>query len=135
MLPADLDPPRCPCSGEGLAHATAGEPSSFRIHALDCFGNTRGQGGDSFQVLAVCTKEGSESQEILGRVEDLGEGIYKAGYVGTTADSYLVEVTSNGRLAMLQRLQAAIWLKPYQMAGWPCCKHFRQLLTRPHINW
>ena len=127
MLPTDLDTPRCPCSGELISHSFAGELSSFRIHGLDCFGNTRVQGGDSFQVLAVCTKEENESEEILGRVEDLGQGNYKAGYAATTAGSYLIEVTSKGRLAMLQTLKAAIWLKSHMMVGWLCCQHSRVL--------
>lgn len=99
VLPGTLGPSRCTCSGEGLAHATAGQVTSFRIHTLDVHGNTRTQGGDAFTVSAQLQGDtGATSGSLQGTVEDLGQGIYRAAYTATTAGSYEVSVTSDGRL-------------------------------------
>ena len=100
VLPGALDPSKCTCSGEGLAHAIAGQPTSFRVHTLDLHGNTRTQGGDSFTVSAHLQGDlGSISGSLQGTVEDLGQGIYRAAYTATAAGSYQVSVTSSdGRL-------------------------------------
>ncbi len=94
VLPGDLEPCRCTCTGEGLAHATAGQLASFRIHTLDGFGNTRTPGGDAFQVSAQSTEEGLQLEAVAGRVEDLGQGMYRAAYTATVAGSYEVAVTA-----------------------------------------
>ena len=96
VLPSDLDPSRCTCSGQGLAHATAGQLASFKIHALDRFGNTRTAGGDSFQVSALCIEEGSQNEAVAGRVQDLGQGLYRAACTATVAGSYEVAVMALG---------------------------------------
>ena len=100
VLPGTLDPSKCTCSGEGLAQATAGQPTSFAVHTLDLHGNTRTQGGDTFTVSAQLQGDtGPTSGGLLGTVEDLGQGIYRASYTATTAGSYEVSVTSSdGRL-------------------------------------
>lgn len=97
VLPSDLDPSKCTCSGEGLAHATAGLPTSFKIHTLDRFGNTRTAGGDSFQVSALCTEEGTQYEPLAGKVEDLGQGLYRAVCTATVAGSYEVAVMAMGK--------------------------------------
>ena len=45
-------------------------------------------------MLARCTEEGSQVEPVLGRIEDLGQGIYRAGYTAHAAGSYKVEVTA-----------------------------------------
>jgi len=101
VLPGDLEPCRCTCTGEGLAHATAGQLASFRIHTLDGFGNTRTPGGDTFQVSAQSTEAGTQLEAVAGRVEDLGQGMYRAAYTATTAGSYEVAVTAlNGETSL-----------------------------------
>ncbi|KAL0032084.1 hypothetical protein WJX77_004214 [Trebouxia sp. C0004] len=94
VLPGDLAPSRCTCTGEGLAHATAGQLASFRIHTLDGFGNSRTPGGDAFEVSAQCTEEGSQPEAVAGRVEDLGQGMYRAMYTATMAGSCEIAVTA-----------------------------------------
>lgn len=103
MVPASPDPSKCTCSGEGLGHATAGQPTSFRVHTLDLYGNTRTQGGDTFTVTAQLQGDaGSGFESLQGTVEDLGQGIYRAAYTATAAGSYEVNVTStDGRLGCL----------------------------------
>lgn len=100
VLPGTLDPYKCTCSGEGLAQATAGQPTSFRIHTLDVHGNARTQGGDAFAVSAQLQGgTGQTSEGLQGMIEDLGQGIYRAAYTATAAGSYEVSVTSSdGRL-------------------------------------
>ena len=129
MLPGSLDASKCTCSGEGLGHATAGHPTSFRIHTLDLYGNTRTQGGDSFTVTAQLQgATGSGSESIQGMVEDLGQGIYRAAYTATAAGSYDVSVTSSdGRLGFLEDIVMpdglSLALTP-DLAGLllpPCC--------------
>jgi len=101
VLPGDLEPCRCTCTGEGLAHATAGQLASFRIHTLDGFGNTRTPGGDTLQVSAQSTEEGSQLEAVAGRVEDLGQGMYRAAYTATVAGSYEIAVTAlNGEMSL-----------------------------------
>ena len=96
VLPGTLDPSKCTCSGEGLAHATAGQPTSFRVHTLDLHGNTRTQGGDAFTLSAQLPGDsGSISGSLQGTVEDLGQGIYRAAYTATAAGSYEVSVASS----------------------------------------
>lgn len=96
VLPGALDPSKCTCSGEGLAHATAGQPTSFRVHTLDLHGNTRTQGGDIFTVSAQLQGDtGQTSGSLHGTIEDLGQGIYRAAYMATAAGSYEVSVTSS----------------------------------------
>lgn len=95
VLPGSLDPSKCTCSGEGLAHATAVQPISFRIHTLDLYSNKRTQGGDSFSVTAQLQGDmASDFGSLQGTVEDLGQGIYRATYTATAAGSYEVRVTS-----------------------------------------
>lgn len=95
VLPGSLDPSRSICSGKGLAHVTAGQPASFKLHTLDCYGNTRTQGGDAFMLTAQLVGETSSTSAIIqGKVEDLGQGLYRAGYVANVAGSYEVKVTS-----------------------------------------
>ncbi|DBA83503.1 TPA: hypothetical protein ACH3X2_006431 [Trebouxia sp. C0005] len=94
VLPGDLEPCRCTCTGEGLAHATAGQLASFKIHTVDGFGNTRTPGGDILQLSAQSTEEGSQLEAVAGRVEDLGQGMYRAAYTATVAGSYEIAVTA-----------------------------------------
>lgn len=105
VLPGSLDASKCTCSGEGLGHATAGQPTSFRVHTIDLYGNTRTQGGDFFTVNAQLRGDtGPGSGSLLGTVEDLGQGIYRAAYTATAAGSYDVSITcSEGRLGFLER--------------------------------
>jgi len=109
VLPGDLEPSRCTCSGEGLAHATAGQLASFRIHTLDGFGNTRTPGGDAFWVSAQNTEEGSQLEAVAGRVEDLGQGMYRAAYTATIAGSYEVAVTALDGETSLNASGLALW--------------------------
>lgn len=96
VLPGALDPSKCTCSGEGLAHAIAGQPISFRVHTLDLHGNTRTQGGDTFTVTAQLQGDtGTISGSHHGTVEDLGQGVYRAAYTATAAGSYEVSVASS----------------------------------------
>jgi hypothetical protein len=115
VLPGDLEPCRCTCTGEGLAHATAGQLASFRIHTLDGFGNTRTPGGDTLQVSAQSTEEGSQLEAVAGRVEDLGQGMYRAAYTATVAGSYEIAVTAlNGEMS-LNASRLPLW------SAWGCC--------------
>lgn len=96
VLPGALDPSKCTCSGEGLTHATAGQPTSFRVHTLDLHGNTRTQGGDTFTVSALLQGDtGPSSGSLHGTVEDLGQGIYRAAYTATAAGTYKVSLISS----------------------------------------
>ena len=117
VLPGDLEPCRCTCTGEGLAHATAGQLASFRIHTLDGFGNTRTPGGDTFQVSAQSTEEGSQSEAIAGRVEDLGQGMYRAAYTATVAGSYEVAVTAPNGETSLNASRLSLW------SAWGRCRY------------
>jgi hypothetical protein len=117
VLPGDLEPCRCTCTGEGLAHATAGQLASFRIHTLDGFGNTRTPGGDTFQVSAQSTEEGSQSEAIAGRVEDLGQGMYRAAYTATIAGSYEVAVTALNGETSLNASRLPLW------SAWGRCNY------------
>ena len=96
VQPSRLDASKCTCSGEGLAHAIAGQPASFKLHALDVYGNTRTQGGDVFAVSAVLqnTNGTDSSAAVQGKVDEVGEGMYRATYTVTTAGSHEVSVTS-----------------------------------------
>ncbi len=117
VLPGDLEPCRCTCTGEGLAHATAGQLASFRIHTLDGFGNTRTPGGDAFRVSARATEEGSQPEAVAGRVEDLGQGMYRAAYTATVAGSYEVAVTALNGETSLNASGPPLW------SAWGRCRY------------
>ena len=91
VLPGQVDASKCFCVGKGLGHATAGQPAGFSIHTLDCYGNTRTQGADSFVVAAQL--QNSSTAPIQGKVEEVGSGIYHATYGITTAGSCEVSIT------------------------------------------
>lgn len=109
VLPGDLEPCRCTCTGEGLAHATAGQLASFKIHTVDGFGNTRTPGGDILQLSAQSTEEGSQLEAVAGRVEDLGQGMYRAAYTATVAGSYEIAVTALNGETPLNASRVPLW--------------------------
>lgn len=108
VLPGHLNPPKCTCSGEGLSHALAGQVTSFKIHTMDCYGHIRTQGGDAFSVSAHLLEEtASDKPAIEGKVEDLGQGLYRAAYTAKISGSYEVSVTAlDGRAHAQSRPQA-----------------------------
>ena len=53
-------------------------------------------GGDTFDVLVKRAGKASTTNAVRGRVEDLGEGLYKASYIANFSGTYEVHVTCGG---------------------------------------
>jgi hypothetical protein len=53
-------------------------------------------GGDTFDVLVKKAGKSSTHSIVRGRVEDSGEGLYRASYVANFAGTYEVQVTAGG---------------------------------------
>lgn len=58
-------------------------------------------GGDTFDVLVKRAGKSSTHSAVRGRVEDSGEGLYRASYVANFAGTYEVQVTAAGPLHCL----------------------------------
>ena len=55
-------------------------------------------GGDTFDVLVKKAGKSSTHSVVRGRVEDSGEGLYRASYVANFAGTYEVQGTAGGAL-------------------------------------
>ena len=82
----------CRCFGSGMAHATAGEPTSFTIQAVDGRGVARKSGGDQFEISIT----GPEGDSPHAKIRDNAEGTYTVTWAGKHAGLYAVRVQLDG---------------------------------------
>lgn len=94
VLPAALAADQSTCKGDGLSRAVAGVPAAFSIRAGDRFGNVRTNGGDDFRVTVTSVDTESANSIVTGKVDDLGQGAYRAQFVVNFGGAYHVAVTS-----------------------------------------
>ncbi|KAG5186906.1 hypothetical protein JKP88DRAFT_156261, partial [Tribonema minus] len=97
VVPGALTYPWTDATGNGLTHATAGEPAEFIIQAKDALGNDllgALEGGDGADFLV--TLDGPGTVELgagsVGAPEDLGGGQYRVVYTATKAGAYALSV-------------------------------------------
>lgn len=82
----------CRCFGSGMAHATAGEATSFTIQAVDGRGVARKSGGDQFEISIT----GPEGDSPHAKIRDNAEGTYTVTWAGKHAGLYAVRVQLDG---------------------------------------
>ena len=89
---SDCEPKMCRVVWDRPSRLIAGEPIVFSIHAYDQYGSPLHRGGDVFDVKL------SGRAEIGGRVADNQDGTYTATFTPTSSGSYMLAVTSQGRV-------------------------------------
>jgi filamin len=82
----------CRCFGSGMAHATAGDPTSFTIQAVDGRGVARKSGGDVFEVNIT----GPEDDHPHATIRDNAEGTYTVTWSGKYAGLYAIRIQLDG---------------------------------------
>jgi filamin len=82
----------CRCFGSGMAHATAGDPTSFTIQAVDGRGVARKSGGDVFEVNIT----GPEGDNPHATIRDNAEGTYTVTWAGKYAGLYAIRIQLDG---------------------------------------
>lgn len=83
----------CRCFGSGMAHAVAGEPTSFTIQAVDGRGVARKSGGDVFDISIT----GPEDDAPHATIRDNAEGTYVVTWAGKYSGLYSIRVALDGQ--------------------------------------
>lgn len=83
----------CRCFGGGMAHAVAGEPTSFTIQAVDGRGVARKSGGDVFDISIT----GPEDDAPHATIRDNAEGTYVVTWAGKYSGLYSIRVALDGQ--------------------------------------
>lgn len=83
----------CRCFGSGMAHAVAGEPTSFTIQAVDGRGVARKSGGDVFDISIT----GPEDDAPHATIRDNAEGTYVVTWAGKYSGLYSIRVGLDGQ--------------------------------------
>ncbi|KYQ96675.1 actin domain-containing protein [Tieghemostelium lacteum] len=85
-LPADSK--YCKATGDGLSKGTVGVESVFTIESFDSQNKRITKGGDTFNVLI----QGQYGDQIYGKVQDQGDGSYRATFTPPKQGGYAIAV-------------------------------------------